>query len=105
MVATRLRAAVMASGAGVCADAVEIEKTSILANINRRLDMGSSNDELRDYDRKLGFPRPADSCVQALSQGDEWYKGASGDQVCPDRSRISFPEHSVLRKAVAPESA
>src|ERR1700692_71040 len=55
MVVTRLRAATIASGDGACADAAEIEKTSALAIINRRPDMGSSNDRSRDEIRKSSF--------------------------------------------------
>ena len=39
-VVTRLRAAVMASGDGACADAAEIENRSIQKAINGRLDIG-----------------------------------------------------------------
>jgi hypothetical protein len=42
IVVTRLRAAVMASGDGVCAGAAQIENTSMLTMSNRRLDMVSS---------------------------------------------------------------
>src|SRR5216683_7737435 len=48
MVVTRLRAAVMASGDGACADTAQIENTSMLTMSNRRLDMVSSGDRSRD---------------------------------------------------------
>src|ERR1700736_945491 len=56
IVVTRLRAAVMASGEGVCAGEAQIENRSTLAMINRHLDMGSSDDRSRDDTRKLSFP-------------------------------------------------
>jgi hypothetical protein len=37
----------MASGDGACAGEAQIENTSMLAVINRRLDMGTSNDSTR----------------------------------------------------------
>ena len=46
MVVTRLRAAVMASGEGVCADAPEIENRSMHVMINRRLAMDSSDEKV-----------------------------------------------------------
>jgi hypothetical protein len=46
----------MASGDGVCATEAQIENRSMLAMINRRLDMGSSDDRSRDDTRKLSFP-------------------------------------------------
>jgi len=46
----------MASGDGVCAGEAQIENRSMLAMINRRLDMGSSDDRSRDDTRKLSFP-------------------------------------------------
>jgi putative tryptophan/tyrosine transport system substrate-binding protein len=46
----------MASGDGVCAAEAQIENRSMLAMINRRLDMGSSDDRSRHDTRKLSFP-------------------------------------------------
>jgi hypothetical protein len=46
----------MASGDGVCAGEAQIENRSMLAMINRHLDMGSSDDRSRDDTRKLSFP-------------------------------------------------
>jgi hypothetical protein len=46
----------MASGDGVCAGEAQIENRSMPAMINRRLDMGSSDDGSRDDTRKLSFP-------------------------------------------------
>src|ERR1700731_80067 len=94
MVVTRLRAAVMASGDGACAEAAEIEKTSALAIINRRLDMGSSNDRSRDEFVKSRFHNkrtPASKCAFRWDQSGE---RASGDRGCPDeRGRCLRPRH------------
>src|SRR5271165_6536879 len=57
MVVTRLRAAVMASGDGVCADEPQTESKSTLAIINRRLDMGPSGDRSHDDTRYLSIPK------------------------------------------------
>jgi hypothetical protein len=46
MVVTRLRAAVIASGEGVCADAPEIENRSMHVMIDRRLAMDSSDEKV-----------------------------------------------------------
>jgi hypothetical protein len=54
----------MASGDGVCAGAAQIENTSMLATINRRLDMVSSGDRSRDA--KGNRLRPCASLFMAL---------------------------------------
>src|SRR5450755_4956750 len=56
MVVTRLRAAAMASGDGVCAGEAQIENRSVPAMINRRLDMDSSNDGSCNKTQKCNIP-------------------------------------------------
>src|SRR5260221_659358 len=76
IVVTRVRAAVMASGEGVCADEAEIENRSRLATINGRPDMGSSNDGSRDEN---GFSRARSlSRTSAPFARTNVAKGASG---------------------------
>src|ERR1700722_5785539 len=107
MVVTRLRAAVIASGDGACANAAEIEKTSAPAIISRRLDMGSSNDRSRDEVRKIEFPQQADSRVQVrFFAGDQSSESASGDRVCPDeRGRCLRPRHKFRNSPRSPKDA
>jgi len=58
----------MASGVGVCAGEAQIENRSMLAMINVRLGMGSSNDGSRDDTWKLSLPQQADSRIQASNE-------------------------------------
>src|SRR5713226_6314210 len=72
MVVTRLRAAVMASGDGACADTAQIENTSMLTMSNRRLDMVSSGDRSRD--NRVTVCSLARACLWHFSElGRGWF--------------------------------
>jgi hypothetical protein len=57
----------MASGEGVCADAVEIENTSMDAMINRRLAMDSSDERSRGR-LKIEFPNQQALALKCTTQ-------------------------------------
>src|ERR1700730_3760857 len=94
MVVTRLRAAVMASGDGVCAREAQTDNRSMPAMINRRLDIYSSDNRSCDETRKWIF---ADKRIVAFTRvfgADQCRETASGDHVCPDKSYPIGPARS-----------
>src|SRR5579863_4820999 len=69
IVVTRLRAAVMVSGEGVCARETEIGNRNRHAMIKRRLAMVSSDAPSCDGHLKTGIPRKGPDAQRLLSRG------------------------------------
>src|ERR1700724_4260605 len=105
LLVSRLRAAVMASGDGVCACEAQTDNRSMPAMINRRLDIYSSNDRSRDETRKWNF---ADKRIVAFTRvfgADQCRETASGDHVCPDKSYPIGPREKLPARPSAMNKA